>query len=196
MSGRPPANAPTQPASGTAPWSRPLRVSDLAGRKPTRFSVELPEEALAALAADLELLELRKLSFRGELRPRGRDDWELEAELGATVVQACILTLAPVTTRITDQVRRRYLAEMPEPEGDEVEMPEDDSIEPLPQVIDPGEVMREALELALPLYPRAEGAELGAVQGTPPGSEPLVEEKLRPFAQLKDLMRKKDDSAE
>ncbi|GGH56306.1 DUF177 domain-containing protein [Frigidibacter albus] len=187
----------TPPAN--MPWSHAFRVADLASRKPTRFALALDAEALAALAADLGLLEVRKLTFKGELVPKGRHDWELTARLGASVVQACIVTLAPVQTRIDEDVKRRYLADMPQIEADEVEMSEDDTVEPLPQVIDAGAVMAEALTLALPLYPRAPGADLGAVQGTPPGAEPIVEEKLRPFAGLADLLKqrgegeKKDD---
>lgn len=181
---------PASPAP-RQPWSHPFRLADLAARKPTRFTLAPDDAAVRALAEDLGILALRKLSFRGELVPKGRHDWELTAHLGATAVQACIVTLAPVQTRIDEQVLRRYLADMPQPEGDEVEMPEDDTAEPLPQVIDAGAVMAEALALALPLYPRAPGAELGAVQGTPPGAEPIVEEKLRPFAGLADLMRQR-----
>ena len=47
------------------------------------------------------------------------------------------------------------------PDGDEVEMPEDDTVEPMPEVIDLAEVAAEALALALPLYPRAPGADFG-----------------------------------
>ncbi|MDP3342627.1 YceD family protein [Frigidibacter sp.] len=178
------------------PWSQAFRVAELASRKPTRFTLALDEAALAALAADLGLLEVRKLTFKGELVPKGRHDWELTARLGASVVQACIVTLAPVQTRIDEDVKRRYLAEMPQIEADEVEMPEDDTVEALPQVIDAGAVMAEALALALPLYPRAPGADLGAVQGTPPGAEPIVEEKLRPFAGLADLLKQREGEAE
>lgn len=181
----------TPKAAAKLPWSHPFRVAELAARKPTRFNLVLDDAALKALADDLGILDVRKLTFKGELVPKGRHDWELTASLGASVVQACIVTLAPVQTRIDEPVTRRYLADMPMPEADEVEMPEDDTVEPLPQVIDAGAVMAEALALALPLYPRAAGAELGAVQGTPPGAEPIVEEKLRPFAGLADLMKQR-----
>ncbi len=181
----------TPPAN--MPWSHAFRVAELAARKPTRFTMALDEAALAALASDLGLLEVRKLTFKGELVPKGRHDWELTAKLGASVVQACIVTLAPVQTRIDEEVKRRYLADMPQIEADEVEMPEDDTVEALPQVIDAGAVMAEALALALPLYPRAPGADLGAVQGTPPGAEPIVEEKLRPFAGLADLLKQRGE---
>ncbi|MEI4470312.1 YceD family protein [Frigidibacter sp. MR17.24] len=174
------------------PWSHPLRPADLHARKPSRFSLTPAPEVLAALAEDLGLLGLRKLRFEGEIRPRGRQDWQLEAMLGATVVQACIVTTDPVTTRLDEPVARLWMAEMPDPGAGEVEMPEDDSIEPLPAVIDLGAVMHEALLLALPLYPRADGAELGAAEGTPPGAEPIAEETRNPFAGLGDMIRKRD----
>ncbi len=174
------------------PFSHPFRTADLAGRKPTRFTLAPNAAERAAIAADLDLLDLPEASFTGELRPVGRGDWHLTGHLSARVVQPCVVTLAPVTADITDEVTRRYLAEMPEPEGDEVEMPEDDTVEPLPSVIDVGQVMTEALALALPLYPRAPGAELGEVQVTEPGKSALRDEDLRPFANLADLMKRKD----
>jgi uncharacterized metal-binding protein YceD (DUF177 family) len=99
-------------------------------------------------------------------------------------VQPCIVTLEPVTTRIDTPVLRRYLAEpLPEPAG-EVEMPADDSIEALPPTFDLWAVATEALSLALPEYPRAEGATLAAPE-TAPG-----EDRVRPFAGLADLVGK------
>lgn len=172
--------------------SHPFRVADLAGRRPTRFTLAPGVGERAAIAAELGLLDLPELSFSGELRPVGRGDWHLSGQLTARVVQPCVVTLVPVTTAISEDVTRRYLAEMPAPEGDEIEMPEDDTAEPLPAVIDAGVVMTEALALALPLYPRARGAELGDVQVTEPGKPALRDEDLRPFANLAELMKRKD----
>ena len=70
------------------------------------------------------------------------------------------------------------------PEGAEVEMPEDDSIEPLPATLDLGAVMIEALSLALPTFPRAAGAELGQVLATRAGIAPMTDEDAKPFAGL------------
>ncbi|WP_343082048.1 DUF177 domain-containing protein [Ostreiculturibacter nitratireducens] len=175
------------------PYTHPIRTSELSGRKPQRFSLSPGADARQTIAAELGIDAVRKLTFTGELRPMGRHDWVLEADLGATVVQPCVVTLAPVTTRIDDRVTRRYLSEMPEPTGDEVEMPEDETSEQLPAVIDLGEVMVEALALALPLYPRAEGAELSQTEAAPPGAEPIDESARRPFAGLADLMKKQRD---
>ncbi len=181
-------NRPMTPES--LPYSHPFRIADLAARKPTRFDLCPGAEARARIAAALGILSLDTARLQGELRPAGRHDWTLDARLTATVTQACIVTLAPVTTGIDETVVRRFLAEMPEPEGDEVEMPEDDSQEPLTGTIDAGAILVEALALALPAYPRAEGAELGSLTAAAPGAEPLDDEAVRPFAGLADLMKK------
>lgn len=143
--------------------------------------------ARARLAARLGLLGLKKARLEGQLRPAGGQDWQLDAALGATAVQACVVTLAPVTTRVDVPVERRYTAQLPEDLPGEMEMPEDDSLEPLPDMIDLEAVLTEALALALPDYPRAEGAELGSEVFAPPGQAPLTDAEARPFAVLKAL---------
>jgi uncharacterized metal-binding protein YceD (DUF177 family) len=149
------------------------------------FDLRPGPEARAALADEMGLLGLKKLRLAGRLIPEGRRDWRLEAVLGATVVQPCVVTTEPVTTRIDEPVLRRYLADMPAPApGEEVEMPEDDSAEPLPASLDLSAVMAEALALALPLYPRAAGSELGAAAFAPPGAAPLTDDDVKPLAGL------------
>lgn len=176
----------------TNPSSHALRVADLSQNRPTRFTLAPTSEALVAIADELGLSELRKLRFTGQIVAEGKRDWRLEAELGATVVQPCVVTLKPVVTRIDDSVTRRFLAQMPETSGeeDEIEMAEDDSIEPLGTVIDPEAVMIEALSLALPLYPRADGAKIEEAAFTEPGKEALKDEDLKPFAGLAALRDK------
>ena len=113
-----------------------LRLADLPARKATRFALGPDAAGRGALAGTLGLLAIDALDFRGEIRPSGRQDWELEATLVAEVVQPCVVTLAPVATRLEETVRRRYLADYVEPEVEETEMPEDDEAEPLPATID------------------------------------------------------------
>lgn len=156
--------------------------------EPQPFRLEPDAGARERLAGTLGIEAVRKLRFAGVLRPEGRHDWRLDAELGATVVQPCVVTLAPVTTRIDEPVTRRFLADLPTPEpGSEIEMPEDDTAEPLPETLDLETVLAEALALALPRYPRALGVELGAAVFTEPGRAPLTDEGVRPFAGLKAL---------
>lgn len=184
----------TADSSDLPPFSQPLRSATLATRKPTRFDLRPDPAARDWAAGRLGLLGLPSFRFKGELRPEGRKDFRLEGVLEAEVIQPCAVTLAPVTTRLSEPVRRLYLADWVEPEGDEIEMPEDDTQEALPEVIDPGLVALEALELALPLYPRAEGAELEEAVFAAPGTAPLRDEDLRPFAGLAALKARLDGS--
>lgn len=175
------------------------RLADLNDRKGIEF--DLRPEALEAIAGRLELLDLRKVRFQGVLRPEGPRGWRLEAQLGATVVQPCVVTLAPVTTRLEEPVLRRYTpdfhniaGEESDRDGEGVPMPEDDTLEPLPAAIDLLEVMEEALALALPDYPRAEGAELAESRFAGKGVAPLRDEDLKPFAGLAALRDKLGDA--
>lgn len=172
---------------------RTIRLSALSGRAPLPLRLEPDAAARAAIADRLGLDALKKLRFEGSLAPEGRRDWRLTGRLGATVVQPCVVTLAPVTTRIETEVVRTYRAEMPPlPPGHEIEMPEDDTEEPLPEALDLFAVIEEALALALPLYPRAEGAEIGAAVLGPPGVAPLRDADTKPFAALARLKPKGD----
>ncbi len=169
-----------------------IRLAETRHREALPFDLSPDEGERAAFAAELGLLGLRKLRFVGALRPEGRQDWRLEGTLGATVVQESVVSLEPVTTRIDEPVARRYLAAFEDPEAGEHEMPEDDTAEALPAALDLWAVLLEALSLALPPYPRAEGEELGETVVTQPGTEPLTGERAKPFAALKDALKPKE----
>ena len=111
--------------------------------------------------------------------------------LGATVVQACVVSLEPVTTRIDEPVRRSLLPAAAATAAEVVVSPEDDDeIEPLRDRIDLGRIATEALALALPAYPRKAGATLAVVDGgaEDPGGAPA--DAPRPFAALAALRAK------
>jgi len=189
-------DAPAQPAApATSPLSHPLIVRQLPARKATRFDLTPDQDMRAALAVHAGLIALPFLRFKGEVQPKGRHDLALTATLEAVVVQACSVTLAPVTTRLSEPVERRYLADFAEPLGEEVELDGNDTDEPLPEVIDAGLVATEALILALPLYPRADGASLGEAIFAPPGTKPMSDADLRPFAGLAALRETLDPKA-
>ena len=173
-----------------------LRVSALPAGRDVTFDITLDDAHRAGIATELDLLALRKLRFRGALTPLGKRDWQLQATLGATAIQPCIVTLQPVTTRIDRTVLRRFLADMPETpnveEGSETEMPEDDLSEPLRDSIDLGAIIVESLALALPDYPRSDDAEFDNAQFAAPGETPLQDADLKPFAGLAALRDKLD----
>ncbi len=173
-----------------------LRFADLPTRKPTSFDLTPTAEERKAITQMLDIIAVKKLRFTGELTPQGRTDWSLNAKLGTTVVQACVVSLDPVTTRIDEDISRRYLAEVPEIDAAEVEMPEDDSIDLLPDSLDLAQVMIEALSLALPAYPRSADAALTQVNFSEPGTEAMTDEDAKPFAglsSLKEALEKREE---
>lgn len=179
----------------TLPQSH-LRLADLTNRRATPFELVPSADERRAVADVLGITGVKKLRFSGQIAPLGSKDWELTADLGATVVQDCVVTLAPVTTRIDETVNRTYLATLPQIEATEIEMPEDDTIEELPNTLDLAQVMIEALALALPLYPRSEGAELAQSNFAEVGVTPLTDDDAKPFAglgALRDRLKNKDE---
>ncbi|WP_424940295.1 YceD family protein [Aliiroseovarius sp. S253] len=184
----------------TTKYQHILRVADLSTGSATPFELIPTDAECKAIAAELGIPALRKLRFKGTLNARGKTDWQLKAQLGATVVQDCVVTLDPVTTRIEDPVSRRWVRDLPELEaGDEIEMPDDETLEQLGAEIDLGEVMIESLALALPMFPRAEGAELDQTNFAAPGVAPMSDEDARPFAglsALRDQLAGKSDSSD
>ncbi|SLN18862.1 YceD family protein [Roseisalinus antarcticus] len=165
--------------------SEVLRLADLPTRKVTHVVLEPDGPARKAIAEALGIPAVRKFRFDARLEPLGRTDWQLTGTLGATVVQDCVVTLEPVTTRIDETLARRYLADFELPEdGSETEMPEDDQADPLPATLDLYAVGVEALSLALPPYPRAEGAGPGDALFAEPGVDPLTDDAVKPFAGL------------
>jgi uncharacterized metal-binding protein YceD (DUF177 family) len=166
--------------------SKMLRLDDARNRTARQFTYAPDHAESERLKADFGLLGLKKAEMSVSLEPKGRSDWTLTGRIGATVVQACVVTLKPVTSRIDAHVERIWLAELPEPKGgDEVEMPEDDRVEQRPAVLDLPALFAEALALELPEWPRAEGAEL---------PEAVIEPDARPnpFAALAELKTRMD----
>lgn len=168
----------------------PFLVRSLSPKKPTRFDLQAKPAEKPAIAADLGISAVLWFSFKGAFHPVGRRDLRLEAVLEAEVEQPCGITLVPVRSMIRENISRLYLAEWQAPTATEVEIVGDDDAEPLPDMIDVANVAIEALSLALPPYPRAPGAELGAVVHAEPGTAPLTDDAIRPFAGLAALRDK------
>lgn len=177
------------PHSNADQFSHVVTVATLSRASSREFDLVPDAGALARLRENLDLLGLRKVSLRGTLSPEGKRDWRLKAVLGATVVQPCVVSLKPVTTRIDEPVERvwRTEARRHDAVAEEVEIPEDVNEEELGREIDLGAVLSEALALALPPWPRAEGVRLGEAVYSAPDTEPMRDEDARPFAALKGL---------
>ncbi len=175
-------------------FARVVTVAMLRRGRDFTFDIAPDAAETAHLARLFDARFVRKLRFGGMIRVDG-PDLVLEAGLGATVGQTCVITLEPVTTRVDLAVRRRFVPM--ETFGAEVEVSpeEDDEIEPLEDRIDLGLIAIEALALALPAYPRKEGAAEGPMSSAPAGAAPLEEAEIKPFASLaalRERLEKKD----
>ena len=173
-----------------------LRVAGLNTKGATEFALQPNVAQRKAIARLLDLIELKKLRFIGRIVPTGDADWTLTGDLGGTVVQPCVVTLAPVTTRIETPVIRQFIkmAQYPQDteENEEIEILPGEDSEPLGSHIDLAAVMSEALSLALPLYPKADGAKLPTSTYAEDGATPMTDEAARPFAALSALRDKLD----
>ncbi len=170
--------------SGMAGTQGILRTGGLSRRRATPVALVPDAADRARLAEALGLLSLPAFRFEGEVRPAGREDFDLAARLVATAVQACVVTLDPVETAVERGVTRRFLAGMADPGPGESEVPEDTDSEPLPEVLDLWAVAGEELMLALPLYPRRPGA---ALPDPGPAAGEADDPRPNPFAALKRL---------
>jgi uncharacterized metal-binding protein YceD (DUF177 family) len=148
-----------------------------------------PSEA-AAVARLLGAREVRKLRLHGALGRLPKGGWRLDARLGATAVQTCVVTLDPVTTRVDQPVARIFLPAAATASAEVVVDLDDDEVEPLGDRIDLGLVAIEALALALPTYPRRPGATLGLASAAGQGVALLDEAESKPFAALAALRGK------
>ncbi len=180
----------SDPGFAPIPLSEEFKAASLSSRKPNRFDLAPSAQVRAAVAAYLGITAIRKLRFVGAITPKGRHDFILEAVLEAVVEQPCAISLEPVVTNLREDVLRVYLAKWDAPAGEEMEMPDDDTTEALGEVIDVGHVAVEALSLALPPFPRAPGAVLEVAEFTAPGTAPLRDADLKPFAGLAALKAK------
>jgi hypothetical protein len=170
-------------------FARVVEVRQLRDLADFAFDLAPTEAEAAALARLMGARAVRKLRFRGRLARLPGGGWRLEARLGATVVQTCVVSLDPVTTRIDQRVARTWLPQAaPAPAELVVDPDADDEVEPLGARIDLGLVATEALALALPPYPRKPGASLGPTALAGRGGP--AEETPKPFAALAALRGK------
>lgn len=167
-----------------------FRVADLSQNQATKFQIEPDSETLTRIADDLNLLGLKKLRFSGQIKASGKRDWKVTGQLGATVVQPCVVTLEPVTSRVESQVSLLFKHDYEEPNDEEFELTDEENTEALGEEINVEDVMQEALALALPLYPRSEDANLENSAYTEPGKKAMTDEDARPFAGLASLRDK------
>jgi len=175
------------------------RIVDLArmGRSSTALDIVATESECQALAKRFHFLDLKGFAARVtvDLRPGGQVI--VEGRLRGKIVQACVLSLEPVTQDLDDTFRivfKENLAEERDPEsGEAVLNAQADAPEPLQgNLLDVGEIVAEQLSLAADPYPRRAGVKLEDVlpkaKGGPRRGAPG--QQRHPFAGLAALRDK------
>ncbi len=151
------------------------RIVDIERMGPAGAALEVAasDNERAALAKRFGFLGIPALSARVTVDRRPGDQVIVEGRLRGKVVQACILTLDPVTQDLDEGFRvvfRRGLADERDPESGEVVLnAQADAPEPLPDnnMLDVGEIVAEQLALAADPYPRRPGVKLEDVLPKP-----------------------------
>ena len=129
-----------------------------------RLQIAASAEERAMLCRALGLEALDRLEADATLRPGAlAGSLRLSAEWSADVVQACILTLDPVASRLADRFELVFAPAAAAPSDAEpvaFDVDAEDPPEPLPaDAVDVGAALVEQLALALDPYPRKIGAE-------------------------------------
>ena len=175
----------------TPEFSRALKVSKLTNMSDYKFEETPSEDETNAMSVLFDVISIRKMRFGGSIVAFEDKGWLLEGVLGATISQNCVVTLERIRTRIDLDIRRVFVP-MQEPTADEITLDasDDDELEPLGKEIDLGLIAMEALALAIPEYPRVEGAELPDSSFSAPGATDITDEAPKAFAGLAALKEK------
>ena len=175
-------------------FSRIVNLDDLSGTVAV-FEIEATEAERRALAARFGLQAIDRLAAVVRLKrigrmDIGRMDVELSADIAATVVQTCVVTLEPVDGAIERRVDIRFGPADTDLAADgALVVSVEDDVEPLPEGgFDIGEIVAAELSLLLDPFPRhADADKLQEDAETASNSE---EKPESPFSALAALRRK------
>jgi uncharacterized metal-binding protein YceD (DUF177 family) len=120
-----------------------------------------PEER-AALAKALDLVACERLETRYTIQPMANGQYLATGTVEAAVVQSCVVTLEPVSSRIVEQFEVDFWPpeKLPEPGSGEVDVLAAPDREPIADGTIPiGRIIYEHVATGLDPYPRKEGAE-------------------------------------
>ena len=170
---------------------------DRMGPAGTALEIAASDSERAALIKRFGFLGLPAFSARVTVDRRPGGQVVVVGRLRGRIVQACILTLDPVSQDLDETFRlvfKEGLAEERDPEsGEALVSAQADAPEPLPgNLLDVGEIVAEQLSLAAEPYPRKPGVTLEDVMPKPrrEGRQGRHEQRRHPFAGLAALRDK------
>lgn len=130
---------------------RHVRITDLSTGERTEENVKADAAECEAIAARLGILSVDKLVAELQLFRDLTGDVNMVGQIMACVVQACVVTLNPVSQHIDIQIFQRFSRR-----DDKKEVDNEDPVELIVEdQIEVGDVIVQNLALALDPYPRA-----------------------------------------
>ena len=177
--------------SGKPPFSYPVKVGNISANAVT-VKVSADDRERKELAEVWQVVEVKSLAAEVYLSRWKKDGVRVKGRVQAEIVQACVVTLEPVESRIDEEFEQIFV-----PEGsklarvvanDAAEMVLDPDGPDLPEEfsgdsIDIGEAITEFAALAIDPYPRKQGAEFSDhIESTADSRS----DRPNPFAALKD----------
>lgn len=169
----------SSPSKQTTEFSRVAELNSVRERRRYTAQIEATEAERIALAKRYDVLSVNRLVADITIKPQGSDLFQVAYKIDAEVVQACGVSLVPVTQTIQ--------------EADEELLTTDaEALTPLDEAtawdnvpteliagdrIDYGEIVAQVIALAIDPFPRAEGA----------GEIAHIEHETNPFAALQAL---------
>ncbi len=166
-----------RPAS--IPWSAPVAAEDVA-ETGERFDLVADAAMRAAVARIAGLRDLPRLEASFEVTRHGAGGLRVVGRLLATVGQACVVTLEPLTNEVAEDIDLVFVprpAAVAEPHDGEIAAPQEnrDDAEPLVDgLIDLGAIATEYLILGLDPYPRKPGAVFQPLQSAAAEESPFA----------------------
>ena len=176
-----------------------LIVKKLVSEKKYNFSINHKKTILNSIAKNLDLLELKELSFLGQINCIKKVDLKLEATLTAVVTQECVVTLEPVHTKLVTDVERLFVKGWTDTIPSSTETKLETVKEMLTDKINLMTIIVEELSLELPAYPRVEKTTDFLRNLEKPSSKITDKTDHKPFAilsTLKEKMQSKDGNNE
>ena len=183
-----------------APYSTPFDLG-LVPERGKELVLTPSQIERAAISGWLEIEALESLKATILITRLAENEYSYGANFEADVVQACVVTLAPVRARVLGEVQRSFRVRprssasrrkkpAPEPQAIDISVLDEDGPELLDSpIIDLAAPLLEELSLALDPYPRAPG-----VVFEPPAEEAIPAH--HPFAVLEQLKEAKSAPSE
>jgi len=177
--------------SGKPPFSYSVKVGNISAN-PVTVKVSADERECKELAQVWQVVEVKSVKAEVYLSRWKKDGVRVKGRVEAEIVQACVVTLEPVGSKIDEEFEQIFV-----PEGsklarvvakDAAEMVLDPDGPDLPEEfagdsIDIGEAITEFAALAIDPYPRKQGVEFADhIESTADAKN----DRPNPFAALKD----------